>query len=496
MHKTLSTPTPAELREIRDFLSAKTGLHLMGEKDEELQTLLTDRISKNFKDRSVETYIRELNSAGDGGAELRYLVGQLTVGETHFFRNRPQFEALRRHILPELIKKRRSRSRHLRIWSAGCSTGEEPYSLAMLVLQLLPDIADWSVSILATDINETALEAARAGFYRDWSFRDVDEYYRRRFFTPEDRGWQISDEVISMVQFRYLNLADDLYPAAVTRTDSLDLVVCRNVMIYFNRELSVAITKRFFRCLEEGGYLLVGHSEHSELVHGEFLRRLSGGAIFYKKEAPGESWEQAIKPRFRGSGRPAGNLLTASESGFRKRGDQRPPSTEETVEFERAVTAYRTMRMEESLDIFRAIVAKNADNERARYMIALLLANAGKLDEAEAQVQDLLEVNSLHLEGIYLLAMICRVRGEGEREIAQLKKTVFLDKEFVLGHFQMGVYYLRKGNGRLARRSLQNVLNLLDGREDSAVLDGVEGLSVGRLRGSIEALMPGRTKGR
>jgi chemotaxis protein methyltransferase CheR len=352
------------------------------------------------------------------------------------------------------------------------------------------------VSILATDINEAALEAARVGFYRDWSFRDVDEYYRRRFFIPEKGGWQISDEVISMVQFRYLNLADDLYPAMVTRTDSLDLVVCRNVMIYFNSELSVAITKRFFRCLEEGGYLLVGHSEHNELVHGEFLRRMSGGAIFYKKETPGESWEQAIKPRFRGSGKPARNLLTPSESGFRKRGDQRPPETEETVDFERAVTAYRAMRMEESLDIFQTIVAKNAANERARYMIALLLANAGKLDEAEAQVLVLLERNSLHLEGIYLLAMICRVKDEGEREIAQLKKAIYLDQEFVLGHFQMGVYYLRKGNSRLALRSLQNVLNLLDGMEETAVLDGVEGLTVGRLRSSIAALMPGRTRNR
>jgi len=491
-HETLSGVTEEEFAQFRDYLAVKTGLTLRTEKKEELLELLVRRMAQLAPQMTFERYFRVLQAEGDLGAELRALVARLTVGETHFFRNRPQFDALRNVVLPEVIRKRRDKVKRIRLWSAGCSTGEEPYSLAMLLQELLPDIEDWSVMILATDINMESLATAKEGFYRKWSFREVDEYYQRRFFSEEERGWRISPQIKEMVTFRYLNLAEDVYPAAVTRTDSQDLIICRNVMIYFNVDLSLEVTGRFYRCLEEEGSLLVGHSEHSEMVHSGFRRKMLGSAIVYSRSAEGGYWEKGLKLRFRGSGREPADLVPhGARDDSKKQGVQRPADTEETVRFEEAVRLYQEMSFEDSLKLFRAILLLNPANERARYMAALISANCGDIDEAEKDVGLILGDNPLHLEATYLQSLVCRVRGDDAGEVAALKKTIYLNRSFVLGHFQLGIFYLREGREGDAQRSLANVLELLNERSDEDFVGGVDGLTVGRLKRTVIGMIPG-----
>ena len=186
-----------------------------------------------------------------GRPSLEVFVGDLTIGETHFFRNRPQFRALEHHILPELIERRRA-SRRLRVWSAACSTGEEPYSLAILLERLLPDRARWDVRILATDINRTALERARRGQYGTWSFRDVPDDVASAFFVRHGTTLEVAGRIREAVSFAHLNLAADTWPSAATATLDLDLVLCRNVLIYFaTTEHQVAA--RLHGALADGG---------------------------------------------------------------------------------------------------------------------------------------------------------------------------------------------------------------------------------------------------
>ena len=171
--------------------------------------------------------------AGEGGrAALESLVGALTIGETHFFRNRPQFDALADHILPELIARRRV-VRQLRIWSAGCASGEEAYSLAILIERLLPDLDQWQVLILATDINRQALVKAQRGVYSQWSFREVPPDVQATFFTRRGREFDIVPRLRERVTFAYLNLVEDTYPSLLTHTHTMDLILFRNVLIYF-----------------------------------------------------------------------------------------------------------------------------------------------------------------------------------------------------------------------------------------------------------------------
>jgi len=485
----------SEYQAVRDFIVRKTGLLFQENKREDLQAVLQDRLGVLRRFTGLGGYLAFLEREEDGGRELRGLVSRLTVGETYFFRNRGQFDALRDKILPEIIKRRRGKHQCLRIWSAGCSTGEEPYSLAILVRELLADIDDWKIHLLATDINEDALAAARDGIYRNWSFREVEEHYRRHYFTPEGAGSRIRPEVQSMVTFRYLNLADDHYPTVATGTDSLDLILCRNVMIYFPPELCKEITRRFFDCLEEQGSLLVGHSEHSDLIDPGFSRRFNDRAIVYQKIGSNPVWEKVIAIRFRGSGSPPPEILTHEIPSARRQGLQRPPGTEETVLFERGVLLVGQMRPLEAIAEFKRVLAVNPRNERALYSVAMLLANIGNTAEATEIAERLVQSNPLHLEATYLLAILARETGGYARELVLLKKTVYLNPDFVLGHFQIGLHYLKGGNAQLARRSLLNALRILSDRVASDPIDGVEGMTVGRLRQTVLAMIPGGLEG-
>jgi chemotaxis protein methyltransferase CheR len=198
--------------------------------------------------------------AAAGGPGWEIVLAQLTIGETYFFRNTPQFDALRQHILPELIQRRQA-TRHLRIWSAGCATGEEPYSIAMMLADLLPSDAFWQVSLLATDINPQFLERAREGLYGSWSFRETPEAVRERFFTPEQNRWRLNPRIRQMVTFARLNLAEPCFPAILNGTYAQDLILCRNVTIYFDEATTHQLIERFHGSLLPGGWLIVGHAE-------------------------------------------------------------------------------------------------------------------------------------------------------------------------------------------------------------------------------------------
>ncbi|HEY6000791.1 MAG TPA: protein-glutamate O-methyltransferase CheR, partial [bacterium] len=321
---------------VRDLISRRSGLYFPDSKRAELLATVGARAAALGWPDAIAEYVGFLERGEEGGSELRCLVSRLTVGETYFFRNRGQFDLLRERLLPDLIRARRDGWRRLRLWSAGCSSGEEPYSLAMVLLELLPDIADWDVHLLATDINEEALAAARAGRYRAWSFRDVEERYRQRFFTAEGGVWRIRPEVQRLVTFRPLNLADDAFPSPATGTDSLDLILCRNVMIYFRPELCREITRRFHACLEERGALIVGHSEHSDLIDPAFARVFHGRTVLYCRHGASPGLAKALAIRFRGAGAAPEGAVTAAAPA-RRGGVQRPPETAETVLFEEGV---------------------------------------------------------------------------------------------------------------------------------------------------------------
>jgi chemotaxis protein methyltransferase CheR len=281
--------TAEEYRLLRDVIHELCGLWFPDDGRVLLERRLTPRLEA-LGQPTWSDYYRYLRYHGDRKAELDELVDRVTTNETYFFREMYQLEALRDEILPE-IREAAPRGRRLAIWSAGCSSGEEAYSVAILVRE--SGLFDgWDVRIFGNDVSRRVLAIARRGVYGPSSFRATDERTLRRWFREVDGKRQVADEVRAMVTFGQLSLLD---PAALALVSEMDVVLCRNVLIYFDAEARRRAVQGFERKLRPGGYLLLGHSESLltistafELVH---LRR----DMVYRK--PGEGAAPAAAAR-------------------------------------------------------------------------------------------------------------------------------------------------------------------------------------------------------
>ncbi|USQ14934.1 protein-glutamate O-methyltransferase CheR [Legionella lytica] len=224
----------------------------------ELTNIIAETCTKfNFQPNE---YLDKLKHCSSSSALLADLVAAITVGESYFFRDKTQMQLLEKELLPRLIQQKKE-TRALKIWSAGCSSGEEIYTIAMLLLKLIPDIERWDLQLLGTDINLAALEKAMAGIYGQWSMRSIPDVYLQNYFTKEKRTYVLSPKVRDMVRLKYLNLSDNSYPSIINGTYQVDLILCRNVLIYFENDLVVKIMKKLSQCLAESAYLLLGASD-------------------------------------------------------------------------------------------------------------------------------------------------------------------------------------------------------------------------------------------
>ena len=243
-----------EFRMLSELVRGHSGLHF----DADTRTLFEKRVMRRVRDlelTSVTAYHLHLRSRAQGAAELARLVDELTINETYFFRERAQLTALVREIVPQLCAA--NEGRPVKVWSAGCSSGEEPYSVVMLAREagLAPGV-DFRVT--ASDISQRMLRRAREGVYREASFRETEPSVRERYFTRCEQGWRIADEVRRHVDFIHANLFDT---GKLALLGALDVILCRNVIIYFDAAGKRRIIDLFHDKLRPGGYLLLGHSE-------------------------------------------------------------------------------------------------------------------------------------------------------------------------------------------------------------------------------------------
>ncbi len=226
-----------------------------------------------------QEYLDQLKNRSSNSSLLADLVAEITIGESYFFRDKNQMSLLENKLLPQLIK-RKSQDFTLKIWSAGCSSGEEIYTIAMLLTEILPNIDIWDLYLLGTDINAAALQKATAGIYGQWPMRSIPEEYKQRYFLKDDRTYILSPEIRDLVQFKYLNLCDDSYPSIINGIFEVDLILCRNVLIYFDNELVAKIMKKMSACMAEKAYLLLGASDPI-VTAGTNLVFHHDGAIYF-----------------------------------------------------------------------------------------------------------------------------------------------------------------------------------------------------------------------
>ena len=275
-------PSPA-LMQVRDLIYKTAGIFQANNRLRFLEEHCQKRIQA-LGVRNMREYFDCLTSKAMARGEITSLLNEITVGETFFFRNQPQLEGIRNVVLPRVMEaKSRMCMRHLRIWSAGCSTGEEPYTLAMILLEECKTrLKGWTFEVLATDLNQRSLATAEAGSYGEYSIRNVDSQLRERYFRFEGTQLQVTPEVKAKVRFTRVNLSDD---SAMMSLNDVDLVLCCNVLIYFDVASKKSVIHRFFSSLHNHGYLFLGHAESLFGISSEFqLVHLPSSTAYVKVE--------------------------------------------------------------------------------------------------------------------------------------------------------------------------------------------------------------------
>ncbi|HKN16286.1 MAG TPA: protein-glutamate O-methyltransferase CheR [Candidatus Sulfotelmatobacter sp.] len=281
-----SSPSAAAIdpvfRQIRDLVYKVCGIFQLEEK----LYLMADACGRRMKQLGIRTpreYWDLLTAHSSREAEIRQLLNEVTIGETCLFRSQPQLDALRKVILPELVEdKNKQVIKRLRIWSAGCSTGEEPYTLAMNMLEESEHLLKgWTIEILATDLNDRSVETAKVGIYGDYALRSTSDYFRRKYFTPAgEKKLEVRPEVKKLITFSRLNLQDD---SRMLFMKGMDLIFCCNVLIYFDGPSKSKVIDHYYSNLNFGGYFFLGTSESLLKLNDKFHLVHFPGTIAYWK---------------------------------------------------------------------------------------------------------------------------------------------------------------------------------------------------------------------
>jgi len=431
------------------YLHDQSGLHF----DERNGKLLEQGLLRRMRALGLAdypSYFAYLTRHRDDRQELKRLLSVLTIGETFFFRYTAHFDALAEMVLPEIIERNRS-SRRLHLWSAGCSSGEEPYSLAILILERFPELADWDVSILATDINKRSLQQGRNAVYCGRSLRHVPKPLLAKWFTPLDNNcYRPLPQVQSLVRFNYLNLQSDDYPQPGNGTTGCDVILCRNVLIYFRLATVREVVERLSRALNPDGYFFMGHAETLLNISDAFRRHQYKGSFLYQLAS---SPPPQTKPTF----------------SFVKTIEPPPPPEIEVV----TTPIENPQEKNESI-----IITQPKENNRTVYCDCVnlppivpgidelitqgfLLAGVGDYDEALRLCSAALQLNDLRPEIYLLQGLIYEQHQETALAIDRYRKALLLDLGFVMAHYQLGQLLERCGQTGDAQRQLRNVIRLL-----------------------------------
>ena len=414
--------------------------------------------------------------------EWQKLVALFTNNETYFFRDKEQFHLLRNFIIPELIRQKQT-TRNIRICSAGCSSGEEPYSLAILLKEIIPDVKHWNLMILGIDIDEEALEKAKRGIYSPWSFRGVDSSVKERYFRPINNQYHLVPEIKQLVNFQTVNLVKDVFPQTNSELRSIDLFICRNVFIYFGSATIALILQKIYRTLNPLGYFLTGHTE----LHGQDLRQFekkifTESLIYQRPENNVVAQAPTILPNdFRSSikrtsttsnnsrfnSAPAAhkspNLLNSHSEKTTVSNSSPPTKVQENDEnrLEKAKLLSQQKHYELAIKQVEKVLVSKPKHIQANHLLAEIHANLGKYEEAVHYCYQALEQDSCFVFPYYLLAQIAEEQGNSEEAKRILKKIIYLDPNSPLPYFDLSQIYQREGDQHRMIKMQQAALDLL-----------------------------------
>lgn len=423
------------LDRVKELIARHTGLLIRPQDEPLLHRVIADR-ARALHLSSVGQYCHYLESPQGLRSEREELVIPLTTGETYFFRDSGQHALLKERILPDLLENRGA-ERSLRIWSAACATGEEAYSLAILLDELLRDPASWEILILGTDINHHALEQARRGLYTEWSFRGMSSERRQRYFQRHKGAWLLDERIRRRVRFQQLDLVTDPFPSHGGELHSMDLILCRNTFIYMDTRVVSQVADKLTRTLADGGFLITGHGELYAHHLGELRARVFSQSVVYQRlltpvappprvhhEMPHPTRRPPAAPRVRRAAAPPVREPVSAP---------KPPAAERPVQ--KPISA--------------------------GMLAAWRYANQGEHEMAEKRCHAMIAEEPFDADPHYLLALLAQEHGDLAAAKGLLKKVIYLAPSFVAAYLDLAELYAHQGDEARAMRMRATARDLL-----------------------------------
>lgn len=461
--------------ELRARIEAYSGIFLDDSRCRSLSRQVARRMQEHGLDR-WEDYLALLDGDAERG-ELAALVWEVVNNETAFFRNPRHFRVLAELVLPELDRARPP-ERAIRLWSAGCSTGQEPYSLAITVAEIFGLPPRRPVEIWATDISPRALAVAQEGLYRERELERVEAPYRKRYFYLERGHYRVIPELRNLVRFQEMNLVAFPFPASFR---GMDVIFCRNVTIYFRIETCRRLMQSFYDCLNDGGYLFIGFAETLWRVFDAFQRVDAGGAFFYRKGKrmpPVQPGAPIPVPRSVPGGRSVERPLVLAQG----RPEQPHPipvaGREEEPDAARAYYRRGLDRLidgayEEALSAFEAALCVEPNLVEALCGIAQVHANQGRYERALEACHRALELDDMAEEAYLLRGLVRRQIGMMDEAIADLERAAYLNPGSPTAHFYLGDVLAAADQRSRALQAFRRAWHALGRYPEDALIDGV-----------------------
>jgi chemotaxis protein methyltransferase CheR len=489
--------TSEQFEELRDWIHRHSGIFLDSSRLDPLRISLVARATRlGFSDHADYFELLKRDER-----EFKELMNLVTINETSFFRFPGQFDALSHHVVSEILETKSEASRSFRAWSAGCSTGEEPYSIAMALLGSPLSGEGIVPEVLGTDVSTQALDRAREAVYRAKSLANLPQPIVQQWFEPIAGGHRPIERVREVVEFSYHNLIKEPYPLALM--GNWDVIFCRNVTIYFKFDSTRRVVDNFFESLNPGGYLFIGHSETLTSISDRFEVVEVGGVFLYRKprRRARVSFSELLASRERGDPSPETLDVRAGAKG--RAVDLANASAEDSVLLEPGpAAAPESGSVEESvsdayrfLELGRPVEARYAadkalvrDPESIEALIvrAYTHADDGDLESAAGEARRVLEIDPLVAPAYYILGIIHQRQGDQDGALEAFKRTIYVDRDFVLAHFNLA--NLRKARGELkeACRDYRNTLTALTASPEGPWTAFLGGFSPGLLAQTCE----------
>jgi len=425
-----------DFEKFRKLIADASGIFFDRGKKELLKLGLSDRAAV-VGASSLTEYYRIVTESAEREIELRRLLDHLSVGETNFFRNLPQFDALRKYAIPEIVRRKlEAGNRVLRVWSAGCSTGQEPYSIAMSILDMLPDATNWNIQVMGSDLSDEALETAERGWYQERKLNGIDREHLKKYFRVQDGGYVVSEPVRRMVKFVHHNMVTE--PLPIAEFGTCDIIFCRNVIIYFTHETAKYVIELFYDILNPGGYLFLGHSETLWRMSAKYSLVEVGDAFIYRKSLPRSLEGRRFIPdrRMRETGLPCG---VKQERRFRQ---ERRTELEPTAG-------------EAPGDGLDAETAKS-DGQAQLLGEAHSLLDMGDFAQAIDRLMNVLTADNTCAKAHFLLGLAQEYTDDREAASESFRRAIYCDETHSLAYFHLAGVMEQSGRLKSAVKYYRN----------------------------------------